>query len=293
MIPVLHKETYFRDFGLALTRCISDSDHPLHKHDFSEIVIITHGHGLHITDNETWPVAAGDVFVITGSRTHGYSEAGRMGLVNVLYDTGELAIPQKDLQSIPGYTSLFTLEPGWRRRHQFKSRLRLSIQQLTHAGSIIDELASELKNRTPGFQLMAKAAFMRLVGFLSRAYSEIRTDAPRELFRIAEAISFIENNYDREVYLEKVAGIARMSKRNFLRVFNEAMGVSPMAHLVSIRVARAGELLRKPELTVTEIGFKVGFADSNYFARQFRKLTGLTPSEYRRSNSPAGIRPQA
>ena len=144
----------------------------------------------------------------------------------------------------------------------------------------MDALADELKARAPGFQLMCRALFMQMVGFLARCYSHSVVPARRELVRIAEAIAFLENHYDKEIYVDKLAGIAHMSKRNFLRVFREAMGKSPMAYLLSLRVARAAELLREGRLNVTEAGFRVGFQDSNYFARQFRKIMGASPREF-------------
>ena len=85
--------------------------------------------------------------------------------------------------------------------------------------------------------------------------------------------------------LEELAGIAHMSKRHFMRNFQAAIGNSPIAHLVQLRVNRAAALLRRSDHTITEVAFEVGFGDSNYFSRQFRKLLGVTPSEYRRQHA--------
>jgi transcriptional regulator GlxA family with amidase domain len=102
------------------------------------------------------------------------------------------------------------------------------------------------------------------------------------LFRIGEAISFLQNNFDQEIYLEELARIAHMSRRNFLRVFREALGASPMAYLNQIRVARAVELLRHGGRSVTQIGFDVGFLDGNYFCRQFCQIMGESPGRHAR-----------
>ena len=87
------------------------------------------------------------------------------------------------------------------------------------------------------------------------------------------------------IELDRLADIAHMSKRNFMRSFQAAMGSSPIAHLIQLRVNRAASLLRRTEHSVTEIAFQVGFSDSNYFTRQFRKLLGVTPSEYRQQHA--------
>jgi len=283
MTTTLKKETFFHPdgFPLVVTRGIFAREYGAHAHEFSELVVVTGGHGLHVTETETWPISSGDVFVITGRRTHGYTDSEGLRHVNILYDPKGLALPERDLRSLPGYTALFTLEPGWRRRHQFGSRLRLSMKELAYAENLIDAMIAELKERAPGFRLMAKALFMQMIAFLSRAYSHAEAAAPKKLFRIAEAISYLENNSSEEIYLDKLAKIARMSKRNFLRVFRDAMGTSPMDYLIGLRVARAAELLRREELTVGEVGCRVGFADSNYFARQFHKIMGMSPRQYR------------
>ena len=281
--PILQKDAYLPRDGIPLVVVrVSGSKAEQHAHEFHELVIITSGSGLHVTEQETWPIAAGDVFVIKGDQAHGYTDSEGLQLVNILYDPEKLSLPKRDLQGLSGYHALFTLEPGWRRRHHFQSRLRLSVGELAHAEGVIGSLIGELQTRTPGFQLMARALFMQLVAFLARAYSHTLAPAPRELIRIADAINFLESHCDKEIYVEKLAGIAHMSKRNFLRVFREAMGQSPMAYLINRRVARAAELLRQEDLTVTEVGYRVGFEDSNYFARQFRRVMGTTPREFAR-----------
>ena len=60
------------------------------------------------------------------------------------------------------------------------------------------------------------------------------------------------------------------------------MGVSPIDYLIRLRIRKAAELLCDDGTKVTEAAFRVGFADGNYFSRQFRRVTGLTPGEYRR-----------
>ena len=73
-----------------------------------------------------------------------------------------------------------------------------------------------------------------------------------------------------------------MSKRTFLRVFRAATGATPIAYLIGVRIRRAAELLRQGGVTVTEAAMRVGFEDSNYFSRQFRKVMGVTPRSYAR-----------
>jgi AraC family L-rhamnose operon transcriptional activator RhaR/AraC family L-rhamnose operon regulatory protein RhaS len=91
----------------------------------------------------------------------------------------------------------------------------------------------------------------------------------------------LESNHDKPINLDDLAGIAQTSRRSFLRLFKAATGTSPIAHLIELRVQRAASLLRRTNSGITDIAFRVGFEDSNYFARQFRRIMKVSPSEYR------------
>lgn len=273
-------------FPIAVERRDPQEPFGLHAHEFSELVIITSGSGLHVTSGESWPLAAGDVFVISGPRPHTYQQMDHLCLVNVLFQPDKLHIDLLDLPTLAGYRALFTLEPAWRSRHQFNSRLHLTPQELGRVLGAVDELDEELKARTPGFGFLATAAFMYLVGYLSRCYNRSRNPDSRALLRIAEAISHLETHFREPVNLEELVRIAHMSKRSFIRSFQAAMGSSPIAFLIQLRVHRAAALLRRSEDTITQIAFHVGFSDSNYFSRQFRKLMGVSPRRYRQQHRP-------
>lgn len=261
----------------------------LHTHELAEIVIITSGRGEHLTGKESYPLNAGDAFVIGGSRPHGYHSLERLSLVSIRFQPEKLGLRTYDLQTLPGYHALFTQEPAWRGRHQFNGRIRLTPPELRMVMTLVDNLEAELQARASGFKFMATAAFMQIVGYLSRCHAraehpDSRADS-RALQRIGPAISHLEANYQEPVNLDELAQIAHMSKRNFIRSFQAAMRVSPIAYLVHLRVTRGASLLRRTELSVTEVAFKVGFGDSNYFARQFHKVLGITPSQYRQQQA--------
>jgi AraC-like DNA-binding protein len=287
MIRTLRKEDWFHADGFPVVVARRDPQVPfgLHTHEFSEIVIITGGTGLHVTGRETWPLAAGDVFLIGGDRPHDYRDMNGLRLINVLFDPADLRMDLLDLTALPGYHTLLTLEPTWRRRHQFRSRLHLAPKDLGFVVGLVDQLDEELADRAPGFRFLATALFMQLIGYLSRCYSRSKNPDSRALLRIAEAISYLETHFDEPIDLDELAGIAHTSRRNFIRSFRAAMGSSPIAYLIQLRVNRAAEMLRNGDDHITEIAFRVGFSESNYFTRQFHKIIGVTPRVYRRQHA--------
>jgi len=282
MVQVLHKNDYFDDFPIVVAKREPQPPFPCHRHQFSELVIVTGGSGLHIIRGNEFPISAGDVFVISDNAPHEYSEMNGLALVNILFDAKELDIASWDLRDLPGYHALFNLEPRYRKQHNFESRLRLNRNDLTVLQRLLDRLDVELNRRKPGFRLLATARFMEMITFLSRAYSTSQISESRELLLIGKAISFIEENYDKDIDLDTLADIAQMSRRSFSRAFRNAMNMSAMDHLIRLRIAKAGNLLKRTDISVTEVAFAVGFGDSNYFARQFRNITGQSPREYRK-----------
>jgi AraC-like DNA-binding protein len=287
MIRTLRKEDWFHPDGFPIVVARRDPQEPfgLHCHEFAEIVIITGGTGLHVTGRECWPLAAGDVFVIGGARPHDYQDMEGLKLINILFDPAVLRMDLLDLAALPGYHALFTLEPVWRQRHKFKSRLHLLPKDLGTVIGIVDQLELELQVRAAGFGFLATALYMHLIGFLARCYSHSKNPDSRALLRLAEAISYLETNFAEPIDLDELARTAHLSSRAFIRAFRAAMGSPPIAYLIQLRINRAADLLRRGAQSITDIAFAVGFSDSNYFTRQFHKVVGISPRAYRQQHA--------
>jgi len=273
-------------FPIAIERREPQPEFPAHKHEFSEIVLITGGECLHVVGRESWPLSAGDVFVIGGTQGHVYRDLKQLRLINILFQPEKLQLGLGDLQRLPGYHALFSLEPAWRRRHDFKSRLRLKPREMAAVIALVDQMDAELRERDAGFGFLTTALFMQIVVYLSRCYEQARDADSRHLLQIAKAITHLESSADSTVNLDQLASIAGMSKRSLVRAFHEATGVPPIAYLIQLRVHRAAALLRSSDESITDIAFRVGFADSNYFTRQFTKQYSVSPRRYRLMYAP-------
>jgi len=277
---VLKINDWFHPDGFPIHVERRDPQEPFgpHSHEFAELVIITGGKCLHVIAQDSWELTAGDVFVIQGTGEHEYQDLRELRLVNILYQPNQLKIMLLDLPSVAGYHALFTLEPS---RPPAKGMLHLNSRELAQITGLVDRLENELKVREPGFAFMATATFMQVIGLLSRSYGRAPSPDGRAMLRIGEALSHLERHTYHKVNLDELASIAHMSRRSFLRVFQSATGTSPLNWQIGQRVARACGMLRNTDKRVTEIAFDVGFNDSNYFTRQFRKITGVSPREYR------------
>ena len=258
-------------------------DTEIHRHDFSELVIVLRGSGVHIAPAGDYPIGAGDVFVLHGNQAHGYRNTADLELVNILFCLDELAIPLQDVAVLPGYHVLFTLEPMFRQRDKFESRLRLTADELPPVTELVYRLLKESRSQLPGWRFAAVATFMLLVADLCRVYSHMDERAAQPLLRLGRVIGYLEQHYGDPLTLEDLASIGCMSPRTLTREFRQAMGCAPIAYLIRLRIDRAVGLLRDGQANITDVAFRVGFQDSNYFARQFRAIVGRSPRDYRKA----------
>jgi AraC-like DNA-binding protein len=279
----LSRQEFFADpeLPLAVVRRGSQEPYPRHTHDFTELVIVLGGQGTHFTDHAEYPVMAGDVFIIQGDLAHGYRDPEHLELVNLMFDLSELDISAKDLGALPGYHALFTLEPQYRQQHHFASRLRLLPKALGHISGLVDQLECELVGQKPGFQYLAKAYFMQVIGELSRSYAHNPAPTSQALLRIGQALSYLEEHLAEPVNIASLTAIAHMSESSLLRAFKRATGLAPMDYLLRLRIRKACRLLQVGDPAISQVAAATGFCDSNYFARQFRKVMSVSPREFR------------
>lgn len=103
-----------------------------------------------------------------------------------------------------------------------------------------------------------------------------------ELKPIREAKKYIQQNYMIHITLETVANHIGFNSAYFSSLFKEKTGKNFSAYLLEMRIEGAKELLKETNQDVASIAEMVGYSDSKYFSKQFKKVTGLKPSEYRK-----------
>jgi AraC-like DNA-binding protein len=269
-------------FPLSIVRKEPQEPFTIHTHEFSEIVMVFGGRALHVIGNESWPVAAGDVFVVEASEAHDYREIKDLRLINVLFLPEKLHLEPLDLSGFRGYQELFSFESPSCKCRTPKRALRLARKELSIALNYVDSLEHEIKMRGPGYSFMGLSYFMQIVCYLSRAYGEAKKFDPRAWLCVSKAIDYLEGRADQPIKVDELAHLCFMSKRSFARAFQAATGSTPIAYLVNLRLARAAAMLRRYDESVTSVAYKVGFNDSNYFTRRFHKMFGVAPSDYRK-----------
>ncbi|MEV3970560.1 helix-turn-helix transcriptional regulator [Streptomyces sp. NPDC050698] len=113
----------------------------------------------------------------------------------------------------------------------------------------------------------------------------------RDLARLRRVKDRIDREYAKPLDVEALARGVHMSAGHLSREFRQAYGESPYSYLMTRRIERAMALLRRGDLSVTEVCFEVGCASLGTFSTRFSELVGMPPSAYRReaARATAGI----
>lgn len=104
----------------------------------------------------------------------------------------------------------------------------------------------------------------------------IRLSAASEKIR-----QYIEEHYQEDISLQDLAGAMDYSDAYFCKIFKQCFDKSFIVYLTELRVEKAATLLEDAMVNIKDVSSRVGYRDSNYFAKVFKRIKGTTPSEYR------------
>nr|WP_244443271.1 AraC family transcriptional regulator [Bradyrhizobium sp. Ai1a-2] len=151
----------------------------------------------------------------------------------------------------------------------------------------LGELCQEAVAPDNVFDLFAEGWSTQALAHLARvtrlAHQEGRTSRgglPARTLRHVE--EYIRSRLAEPISLGDLCGVAGLSKRHFLRAFQESVGTSPHRHVLNLRIEEAKRRLAGSDEDLTTIAFASGFSHSQHFSTTFRRATGMTPSAFRR-----------
>jgi AraC-like DNA-binding protein len=102
---------------------------------------------------------------------------------------------------------------------------------------------------------------------------------------VRRAMAYIHEHYTESISRKEIAAYVNLSPRHLDRCFSDETAVTPMVYLSRFRLRQARRLLQTTALSISEVAAAVGFSDSSYFCRVFRRDLGMSPTDYRRSHS--------
>lgn len=126
---------------------------------------------------------------------------------------------------------------------------------------------------------MTGLLYLTLSLFLKPSDTAAKNDGA--LTYVQNAITYMNYHYPYDISIDDVAAFTGISRSHLYRIFMSHTGQSPKAYLSALRIRQACTLLKKSEISITAIAASVGFENSLYFSKVFKRLKGMTPTEYR------------
>lgn len=267
--PLSIKKNY-----IPANACITDLS--IHWHEEIEITYVVSGSIKHQLNGKRVRIDAGEAIYINAKQLH-LIEAGSQDTVLyclIFHPTLLCAsnyIAQKYVLPIVENEKLdyFFLKKS-------NKKEKVILDAIVKIHELQDDPAFELK----AMQLLHEL-WISLYDVLPKANPN-ETVMNEDLHRVQKMLAYIHKNYADNLGLEDICRAGEVGKTKGTKVFGQFLNMTPVDYLINYRLEIASRLLIETNDSVIDIALIVGFSDSSYFARVFRKRIGISPMEYRR-----------
>ncbi len=151
---------------------------------------------------------------------------------------------------------------------------------------LITDIFKEKEKQKEGYNMQIKGLTYLLMTHLMRNYSLKKEDIPvkrTKLLKINAVLRYITTHYQTQITTADLAKKFFLSEYYFCHFFKSETGMTPLSYINKFRIEKATMHIKSTNESITQIGLMVGFQDSNYFSKIFKKYKGMSPREYRKS----------
>ncbi len=148
-------------------------------------------------------------------------------------------------------------------------------------------LLTELQHQQPSGALYLDSLTQALTVQLLRQHGSTQAQLPSyegglPPYQLRQILDYVENHLIQDIKLADLAQLLNMSPFHFGRMFKQSVGVSPHQYVIQQRVERAKCLLKQGDRAIIDIALDCGFSSHSHLTKQFRQLTGVTPTAFRK-----------
>ncbi len=266
-IQVHQRKTRIGDGLIVSNTQYTNFQFPKHFHNYYTILLIEKGVNVGFTGKQSYKLGPGSMLIINPGEVHAGNSLDKnfLRFSSMKIERYQLVeILERNGINVRG-DIIFTNEPFKNPRLSSKIRTALDAKANT---------------------LQEESSILDFVFDLAAHYRLTESQIPEEqlnLHYLARARDYIHDNYSEELTLEEIAANSNISAYHLLRQFRAFFGLTPFAYLRNLRVEKAITRLSTTE-SITELAHELGFFDHSHFIKNFRKITGVVPSAYKRMN---------
>ncbi len=253
-----------------------------HSHMQFEICLVNRGEGSYSIRGKTLPMKEGDVFVFSSNEIHCITHVGGAGLsiTNIHFEPRYLWGSAADSLSDRHINLCFS--------HRDSFQNRIPAVDANPLARIVEEIKGEFALRKAEYRLMIKTLLNRFLILLIRDYGYADNSRPvnqDQIRGIRRAVIYIDTHLEEPFTLHQLAKLAGISPNYFSSLFRQISNITLWDYISSKRIERAIRLLMEDRhSTIMEIALQCGFNNTANFNKVFKKQTGMTPTQYRKSS---------
>ncbi len=255
------------------------------RHEYYEMVYIKRGNAVFEISGYPAEIGPNDIIIIKPNQFHKFTVKSEAGCEFIVLNFK--FVNKFDMQ-FSGVSLEFFLD--FVSGKESGAFIRLKVSQKNEIINLLNRILKEKENPDIGSELLNYLLVMELFVLISRALkmeweNSIKNKSSKLKELIQVAVSYIDNNYERDISLKDISQYVFLSTSYFTRAFKEEMGISPINYLLKTRIERAKELLKDSTLKISDIALNVGFSNQQRFNDIFKKNVKMTPLSYRKDNS--------
>lgn len=268
-------------------RATTDTGEVPHHHDCYQIVYVTKGRMVHGLPGRQVTLEPGDAFIVPPGYVHGtqaspgyeneyYSLSFRQGL----FTPGFVTSPAYKFLSVLRLSSMQD-KPA-----DVRLRVHLAERDQKHMLRLFTCLLEEFEENWDLEDTMAGSLIAAMLRILARTYFGGQRQDSMEKARdaVRACIRYIDFNYMLDLNVDDLAHRFALSRSSFAALFSEMAGIPVKQYVNMRRIEQAQNLCAVESLPLREIATLVGYDDFSTFYRNFKKITGISPAEYRNRN---------
>lgn len=273
---------YDLDFELiyiSKSKFENDWHSTIHMHPFTEIFFITSGQGSFQIGNEIVSVKESDLILINPNCSHTErSVSSSNPLEYIVFAINNLAI---------GTTSTTLNDDNSKDISRTYKVLNFN-KKKSEILYYLNMLIRELEEKNLNYELACKSILtLFLIQVMRNTSSDIFITENFEKINIEcmKIKNYIDSHYSENITLDFLSNLTYVNKFHLVHLFTKEMGISPINYLINKRIDESKNLLGTTNYSIRDISSIVGFSNSSYFSQMFKKITGISPKDFRSNTS--------
>lgn len=272
VLIALHGDAWKRKYG--------SEDDLMHFHNLLEIGLCHSGKGFLRLEDTNVPYEGGMISVIPANYPHDtVSMEGTESFWEYLF-----VDPEKILTAV--YPDDLLFQQKMMEKINKKAFLggQEEIPEITGA---VHMILREMRDKQELYRESVRGMALSLLIMIARMNSDV-SSMPEGLRQkngfdqVRPALEYIRENYAMPMKIARIAAVCHMSESHFRRLFEENIGMTPVEYLNQIRVKKACDMIKKTGYSMEEIAMKAGFTTTSTFNRNFKRITGTSPYQWKK-----------